>query len=233
MNKTLIADCRIYKESADKLTQMGYKIISVKSQPFLEEPVSSHPDMLCTKLLAHLFVASEIAEYFINKKNIISCSREESLPKPLTYPYDIAFNCVQIGNKLLCNEKYTHKNIIDFAIKNGIQIINVNQGYAKCSTCVVSDNAIITEDESIYNAAKVNGIDTLIIRKGYVKLIGYDYGFIGGCSGLCDKNKLFFNGCIEEHPDYEKILNHCKCHGTTPISLSDKPLYDIGSIIEL
>ena len=47
----------------------------------------------------------------------------------------------------------------------GYEIINVKQGYAKCSICVVSDNAIITADKGIAKAAIQNRIDVLEITR--------------------------------------------------------------------
>lgn len=56
-------------------------------------------------------------------------------------------------------------------------------------------------------------------------------GFIGGASGLINKNLLCFNGDIKTHPDYENINSFCKNVGVEVYSLNKGMLKDIGSII--
>ncbi len=187
--------------------------------------------MFCDKTVHNLFTCKMPDSNEENK--IIFCDRGVDIQNNYGYPYNIGFNCVNVGNKLICNKKYSCKTVLDYAEKNGIEILDVKQGYAKCSTCVVADNAIITEDESIAWRAEENGIDVLKIEKGYVKLDGYDYGFIGGCSGLIENNLLAFNGNINLHPEYEKIHEFCKRHGVQIIGLCGREPMDIGSIIRI
>jgi hypothetical protein len=67
-------------------------------------------------------------------------------------------------------------------MKKNFNIIDVKQGYTKCSVLPVSNNAFITDDISIYNQCVSFGIDVLYVGKGDVSLPGYNYGFIGGCA---------------------------------------------------
>ena len=151
----------------------------------------------------------------------------------LGYPYDIEFNCALVGKSLICNRKYTNSKILEAITENGCKIINVNQGYSKCSVCIVSENAIITEDKGIANACRKEGIDVLLLETRGVKLDGYDYGFIGGSSGTLGDGRIVFASCIENHTEYKSISDFCVKYGKTPVSMSDEPLYDVGSIIEL
>ena len=80
--------------------------------------------------------------------------------------------------------------MLEFAENEGLNVINVNQGYSGCSVCVINDSAIITDDESIFTAAQNFLNDVLLIQKGSIRLNGYNYGFIGGCCGKISKNKL-------------------------------------------
>ena len=100
----------------------------------------------------------------------------------------------------------------------------MNQGYAKCSTAVC-DRGIITADETIYSACCENGINALKITQGNVKLSGYEYGFIGGASGIID-GKLTFFGDIRKHPDYLKIKEFCDFD-----YIPDFALTDVGTIM--
>ena len=234
MSKTLIIDSRMYRQSKEKLLSMGYKLIEITSQSFLDEPVSGHPDMFITKLDGKTFIDTAIHDLFtfVPERRIeqISAFSENEIAK---YPNDVKFNCAVVGNKIICNENYVAEQIMNYAAVNAYKIIHTNQGYAKCSTVIVDNNAVITEDNSIESACINSGIDVLKIDKGFIKLNGYDYGFIGGSCGLIENNILAFNGCIEAHPQYNKIKTFCKNRGVEPVSLCNLPLYDVGSIIRL
>ena len=87
-------------------------------------------------------------------------------------------------------------------------IIDVKQGYSKCSVCICKHNTIITDDISIFNnLLQYDDIKSLLVEKGTVKIDKYDYGFIGGCCGLIDKDLLLFNGDLSMHSDFDKIKN--------------------------
>ena len=114
----------------------------------------------------------------------------------------------------------------------GYGLINVKQGYAKCSCAAVSDHAIITADNGIIRSLEDNPIDVLSIGKGSIRLDGADTGFIGGASGYDkDRKTLYFCGNIKEHPDYNSIKRFCNEQDTQIVSLNDDHLTDIGGII--
>lgn len=74
---------------------------------------------------------------------------------------------------------------------------HVNQGYTRCATAVVAKDAIITMDLGIRALAQFLGIDVLLVHEENVFLDGYDYGFLGGCCGLIDKNVVAFTGKLD------------------------------------
>lgn len=227
MSNRLIVDSRISKISAEALEKMGYSLIYMPEIDVLPAPVSAHPDMSCVKIGDKWFAASDAAHLF-DSCDVVICNREEGII--LSYPKDISFNCAVIGNKIICNKKYTHKKIIEYANAMNFSIIDVSQGYAKCSTCIISDNAVITEDAGIYKSCISYGIDSLLIDKGHVRLDGYQYGFIGGCTGYVD-GKLLVNGNLSLHPDYKKIHEFIIKHNTDICCLNNDKLYDVGSIV--
>jgi hypothetical protein len=115
----------------------------------------------------------------------------------------------------------------------GRKILNVKQGYSKCSIAVIGTDAAITSDTGIYNTLIANGIDVLKIDSGSIRLDGVSYGFIGGVSGLIAPDVLAVNGNIEAHPESEKIKEFCNKHGVSILSLNNEELYDIGSILPI
>lgn len=231
----VICDGRISNEIEDSLKRLNIDIIKTHKENCLDESVSYHPDMQICHLGSSAFVVTENAAKFIFNKTPKDSVKKIDIfysylgDKKISYPKDIQLNAAILGEYVLCNEEYTNKNIIG----HGKKIINVKQGYAKCSTCIITQKAIITEDVSICKAAEKLGIDVLLIDYGGVSLNGYSYGFIGGASGLIDKNKIAFCGNIELHEQFSKIKAFLKKHNVEYVSLSDKPLYDYGSIIPI
>ena len=86
----------------------------------------------------------------------------------------------------------------------GLELIPVKQGYAKCSLCIVSENAVITADEGLAYTLCRAGLDVLKIIPGCIRLPGYGYGFIGGCCGKLDAATMAFAGDPLTHPDGKK-----------------------------
>ena len=66
-----------------------------------------------------------------------------------------------------------------------------------------------------------------------MKIDKYDYGFIGGCCGLINKNVLLFNGDLSLHSDFDKIKKFLYDNNVNYIDIKGKPLTDIGSIIPI
>ena len=179
-----------------------------------------------------LFVASEFAEY----GEILSryCKNSVFINKKLGYKYpdDVLLNCVCVGNHFICNKNTVASEVFDKMKNSGYNIINVKQGYTKCSVVPVSENALITDDESIVNACSDAGIDVLKVSKGSVVLDGFDYGFIGGTAGKISVNEILFSGDITTHSDFDKIDLFLKKYNVKAVCFGGQ-LKDIGSIIPI
>jgi len=233
----VVTDNRISNKAKEALLSHGFEIVALPSFAKLSEPVSAHPDMLLFILDNFLFTDTQY--YYIAKNAIDYICKSSGLKLILCdtdisshYPLDIPFNILKCGNTLFCKSGSTAKEILDTAIIQGYDIVDVSQGYTKCSVCKVSDKAIITADMGIAISAREHGIDVLTISAGNVILPPYKYGFIGGSSGLYD-NCLYFCGNITLHPDYETINSFCKKHNAKIASLSDEPLTDVGTLMFL
>lgn len=216
-------------------------IIEVEQNPDLEPSVSSHADCMLIQIDLNTVLVeknnyNKIVNYFTNKTGEVNSNfniimEKEQIKSP--YPGDVKLNCKVIGNRIICNKAKISSFIKDYSYKSHIELIHTNQGYAACSAIVLNDNALITDDESIYLSSKSNGIDCILISKGSVKLKGYNYGFIGGTCGMLDKNLLAFTGKLKSHSDAERIISFLNKHHINYIELSDEPLIDIGGIIPL
>ena len=236
-NKLTLAlvDKRITLKMENTLKDKNIKLIKTIDCKDTYDAIKYHPDISICKLNDNnIVVAPNVYEYYKNKLNYYNFNviKGESYVSN-KYPFNIQYNVAIFGKYAIHNFKYTDKNILEYIEKNNIKKINVNQGYSKCSICIVDENSIITSDNGIYNECIKHNIDCLLIRQGYIDLFNMDYGFIGGCSGLLCNDELSFYGDIKKHPDYKKILHFVKSKNKKIISLSDENLLDLGSIIPL
>ena len=229
----VVIDGRTPCAAVRALRLRGFEPIMLPCFPKLDAPVSAHPDMLIF-LGDGIFFSTEY--YSVAKAEIDLVSRLTGLPLipcdikiSSDYPNDVAFNALPLGNFIFAKERSIAPQIKNYAERCGLEIVDVKQGYTKCSCCKVSERAIITSDKSIERAAKNHGIDVLLISSAHVELKGYEHGFIGGASGA-DANAVYFCGDISLHPDGDTISRFCEKHKKEAVSLSDEPLYDTGTM---
>jgi len=123
--------------------------------------------------------------------------------------------------------------LLDKNIKEFKRIIDVNQGYARCSVAVIDKNSVITADEAIARKLSGEGFDVLRIRPGCIELPGYDYGFIGGCCGKLSSDKILFCGNPLNHPDGRLITEFIKSKDIEIITTDESNLFDFGGIVQI
>lgn len=230
----VITDNRINASSLLSLRREGFEPILLPPATYLQTGVASHTDMLIFIGFGRLFCHKNY--YESNRELIEGIAQKSTLsltlsdePTGAEYPLDVLFNAWLIENRLLCNERTVSRLILDAAKNERIEIINVPQGYTKCSVCPVSENAIITADKAIAEACRSAKIDVLTVSEGHISLPPYNFGFIGGASGLCG-DKVYFCGSLDCHPDSDRIKDFCKKHKKTAVSLSHDKLQDVGSL---
>lgn len=234
MNMLALTNHTFSQQAEKALADLGHRTLRLPPHPALPEPVASHPDML-------LFFAPDAilctkSYYAIAKRELDEASAACGMPIRLIeaeygkeYPRDVLFNALPMGKYLICNTKAVAKELL----AQEFVPCHVNQGYAKCSTLPLGENALITSDAAIASCAKKNGIDVLQIRAGHISLSGYDYGFIGGCASFTPfggSSTVFFYGNLLSHPDGKAIDTFCQKHGYQTIDLTNFPLCDIGTI---
>ena len=218
-----------YSSYIHVLEKLGISAIKVPGNPDISEYIMFHADMsIFHGGLDELFITESNANLLHKMHNYTDIIH--ILDKcDLNYPNDVKTNACLIGDILLCNEKGTSKRIIEFAERRGCRIVFVNQGYVKCSVCVLNENTIITDDRSIESASNRNGLNVLRYDGNDVVLKGYDRGFIGGTCGKISSNEIVFTGRFKTD-EIERFANDA---GITVKYLSDKAPYDVGSIIPI
>lgn len=230
--KTVIAG-GLSEETQKSLNKYGVEVIKIRTANTVDSRISSHADLVFLSLGGDNSAIAKEADYLtqtspINGMNII----KSDILLSDKYPYDCPLNCVIIGKYMICNVDTARKDVLEYCRRNSFEILNVKQGYTKCSVVPVSENAVITDDISIYKGCK-DRLDVLFVDKGFVRLDGFEYGFIGGSAGKLGRNLLAFTGRIYDDLIRNKIENFCLLHNVQCVYLSDEKIYDVGSIIPI
>jgi virulence-associated protein VapD len=233
--KAALVDYRIGIEVEETLGVLGIETIKTIPCKDLYDAINGHPDIVVhhigdNKLVVAPNVFDEL-QPVLSKKGFALTKGETWLNR--NYPENVAYNVLRVGSLAFHNTKYTDKSILIEFEKNEIDLIHVNQGYTKCSTCIVDENTIITSDYKIAKTVEKYGIESILIKPGGIILSGFDYGFIGGCSGLISRNTMAFTGNLDNIQDNYKIYDILKSKGIDVKILSTKQIFDIGSIIPL
>ena len=213
----------------------GFNVVSLLPAHGMAEPVASHADMLFYAGFGRVFVRSahsEIAEILRAVTSLpVSLTSD---PPSSVYPADTAFDCVMLGGALVGRADAISSAVKRAATESMIPILDVAQGYAKCSTCVLggADDPtapIITADINIHRLAQSRCVDATLIPAGGIELPGYGTGFIGGASFYA-QGAIYFLGDIIAHAGYDEIKKAASLRGIGIISLSSRPLFDAGCL---
>lgn len=214
MNKAYVS-VEAYKETIDHLENLNLQVSLFDHQDKPYQAVANHPDM---------FMFYDDSLFY---EGSLRLEGKKCSLLGLAYPETVKFNIAKVGKYIICKWSAIDLTIKDHILKKAYHVIDVKQGYAKCSTAVVG-SGIITSDKGIYKAC-LGLLDCLLIEPGHIILPGLDYGFIGGCM-VTVGDYLVCNGNLSKHPDYEKMLVFIERQGLKLLDTKE-PLRDIGSII--
>lgn len=228
MEKYVLCDGKISCKIQTNLKKLGYTPVLLPPYECLPEPVSSHPDMLIYRLNSGVLLTYN---GYYNKNRALfdrigaEVITEDMLPEK-TYPRDIYFNALRLGDTVFGRTDMISQHIL----KDSIKAVFIRQGYARCSACIIDQGALITADFCIASAAIKHGTKVTLIESGNIKLEGYGYGFIGGSSGQLESGIAFF-GDVMTHPSGEKITAAVLSRGMDVIKLDDGMLVDSGGLM--
>lgn len=212
------------RDSIKRTLSDYYDIYELHELESFPKPTAAHPDMQLLRL-GDTVVCAKGGEI------PFATNESESIPGEV-YPDDVLLNACLVGKKLFAKEDTLDLKVKSICTEKGIDIVSVSQGYAKCSTLVIGDNAIICADTGIVKAAACHGLDTLLITPGNIRLDGYNYGFIGGASHYDEDLKLvFFYGDLSKHPDASRIMSFIKEKGADYVCCDKNELTDCGGAV--
>lgn len=227
---TAIVDYRITEEEVSNLEKLGLRVLACPPCKSLYASVNGHPDMqLAYPGNKKIIIQKEMDPSFLKNKAfegfeiILSNSGLTEI-----YPQDIILNSLILGYRFVHKLKNTDAALLH--VIKGMELINVNQGYTKCSTAIVNENAAITSDKGISSALADTGVDVLLVPPGDIDLPGLNYGFIGGTCGLIDRGCLAFFGELTHYAYGNEVLEFLKKHKVTPVYLKKGRLNDRGTL---
>lgn len=234
--KLAIVDGRINNKLQNKLLENGVNLILTKYHPALYQSISYHPDIMLHHISQKdIIYAPGIHLDTLNELNTLGFNLikgESELSNK--YPGNIAYNVARVGYFAFHNIKYTDSVLKNELTKLDVELIHVNQGYSKCSISIVDNNSIITADRGIAKAAAKKHVDVLFIeQEESITLPGLANGFIGGSTGLLNKNEWAISGNVKALKSHKIINDFLNSRNIKITSLSDEPIIDIGSIIPL
>ena len=234
----IIHDSRLpasYREGLNKLVP-GVRCfaLNMAERGTVYASILSHPDIYFFQIAPDTLVhAPNVPETFLTEmeKTGVKLIRGKNAPTGV-YPDTCLYNAVLAGTRMFHNLRYTDPVILNEAERRGLRPVDVRQGYTRCSTFVVDDNAILTQDCGTAEAAGKEGIEVLLISGGSVTLPGESSGFLGGAAGWMDGNALLL-GDLERHEDAAIINRFLKKHGMGLRGIKDAEIYDAGGLFML
>jgi hypothetical protein len=230
---TAIVDYRTTLEEIRSLEKLNIKILKCPNSKDLYPAVSGHPDMqICIVDKHNIILSSTIDTDF--ESEILKCNKNvHKTAKSLSskYPEDVILNALILNDFFVHKLSCTDHKLLELVTEK--EKINVKQGYTKCSSAVINDNAIITSDKSIIAELKAKNIDILYVPPGDIELPGLDYGFIGGSCGLLDEKHMAFFGDLTFYKYGTEVISFLKKHRVEPIYLKKGKLTDRGTLFML
>lgn len=222
-----------YINEIKELSSLGIECLFMKTNKLLDDEINNHVDILAFNFGNGqvLLNKDSVGEDELENLHITPIIYQNKICSP--YPEDIPLNVAFTGKHIICNRKYTAKEIIDFAKSNNFEIINTRQGYSKCNLCIINENAVITEDSGLACLLKKYQYDVLLISCGDIYLSDTHYGFLGGASCKISPDTMYFSGDLSRHKDYVSIINFLNRYNVKPIYNKSRRLTDFGGIIQL
>jgi len=216
-------------ELGGALMSLGIGVIACPNNERVDPRLRSHVDLSALHMGGNRLVVSEAVATggFISALSGLGAEITLSkAPFGCKYPEDAGLCAAVIGERIFHNKSLS-------VLPNEPRLIDVKQGYAKCTVCIVNENAAVTSDRGMARAMAAAGLDVLTVRDGYISLEGYDKGFIGGASFKIAPDLLALTGTLDGHPDRTQIELFLLSHGVKPVYLTGKRIFDIGSAVPI
>ena len=230
MNKLFI-DNRMRDVEKEKLKSLGYELIEVPTNKNLYTEISSHVDIHVCKVNNSIVLENSFYNYLNNEEYVRGSSSVYN-----RYPEDIKYNVCVLGNIAVHDFKHTDPKVLELLKTKNYELINVNQGYTKCSIAVIDENSIILNDKGIYDKLKKCNLNILFLDyEPNIKLLsenGYSEksGFVGGVISRID-DYVFVSGDLKKIDEKNKIREFIESKNLKIIDFDGLDIIDYGGIV--
>lgn len=228
-------DYRISNEELSSLEKLNLTVIKIPKTPLVYPAIDGHVDIqlnIIERDTRTVIISKDLPQDFkdlLVQNNITFIESTNSLERK--YPGNVFLNSLILKNYYIHNLKYSDPKI--FPLIKDKKLINVNQGYTKCSVLPVNEKALITNDPGIYTKLSEYDFDILLLPYGDISLTGFEYGFIGGVGGMISKNEMAFFGSLDFYKYGQQVKDFLAKYNVSPIYLKNGELIDRGSLLVL
>lgn len=223
----IFVDYRAPAQVLDRLSDYG-RVIPFRTEGITYDSISGHPDVFMCSVGDDLVLAPNIPEAYI------TLLKEENIPFRIgehpvgaVYPWTASYNASVGAGMLIHRSKLSDPGIIELA--SGMEFIDVQQGYSRCSCLILPCGHVITSDQGIAKALDLRGISHTHVDPVDIILPGQVHGFIGGCMGII-KDKLMVMGSLSALVNADELYTRISESGLEVVELYEGPLFDGGGI---
>jgi len=224
----IVADRKIPENAKNRLKADG-ELVLFETKGITYEAISGHPDIFMCRVADQWVVAPNLPDqYLVLFSGLNIRFRTGEHPVGERYPETALYNVVCTDNHLMHNFRYTDSVITSLA--SDLDLVHLNQGYARCSLIALNNNRYITSDEGISRTLQQYGFEVLFVDPAGIQLPGFRNGFIGGTAGIRGED-IYFIGSLGQFHAGEKIRSFLEQDGYKIVELYDGPLFDGGGIL--
>lgn len=233
----LIADPRTPDCEVSVIESLGFKVVASEYLDFLYEGVKGHPDLQFAPVGDRLICHRGISKVKLRELQGHGVECVQSLSAlALPYPGHVILNASIGGGALVHRTDITDGALLEEAIRKGLRLIDVRQGYGRCSTSYIGEGCFATNDRGVAAALSENGFRVFISPYGDVELEGFDYGFLGGCLSMVmagTDRLVLVSGNLNEYVMGRELREFIKSSGAIPVEVGKGRLKDRGSVLQV
>ncbi|HSP46751.1 MAG TPA: hypothetical protein VLN47_01570, partial [Clostridiaceae bacterium] len=205
--RRLIVDYRTPEPEREELRSLGFQVILSEKLDFLYNAVKGHPDLqfvnACNTLICHKGLSEDKARE-LDALGIPFILSQNRLDPP--YPGHIILNAAISDDLFIHSLRHTDPSVLSAC--PSLQLVDVRQGYTRCSLAYVGSDSYVTSDTGISKVLQDLEKNVLLLPEGDVVLEGFSHGFIGGCLSrvtIKDEHILLVTGSLDSYRHGESL----------------------------